>query len=243
MTTIFSQETISEFRRGAAGAVPIIMGYIPIGFAFGVLAAESGIGLAGAVAMSVFVYAGSSQFIALGLIESGAAVSALGLTVFLVNLRHMLMSASLAPYLGRFKGWQQALFSYELTDESFGVHSAALRSRINPSPTRMISLNMCAQLSWVGSSAAGAWVGSRLFFDTAVFGLDYALPAMFIALLVLQVESRRHLCIALLAAALSVTLYLAGAGQWHLILATLVTATVGLLTEKIPGRAAGREQS
>ena len=241
MAALVKTESFKEIKRGAASAAPIIMGYLPIGFAFGVLAIEAGIGAAGAVAMSVFLYAGSSQFIAIGLIANGVTVPALGLTVFLVNLRHMLMSAYLAPSLGRWTRWQQAVFSYELTDESFAVHSVTLKSNGSPSARRMIALNMFAQAAWVASTAAGAWAGSRLHFDTSVFGLDYALPAMFIALLVLQIENRRHLGIALFSAALAVALYLAGAGQWHLILATLAAATAGLLIERKTGSTAGKE--
>ena len=231
MAAFINRATALAIRRGAAGAAPIVMGYIPIGFAFGVLAAEAGIDLVGAAAMSVFVFAGSAQFIAIGLMASGCSIAALGMTVFLVNLRHLLMSAALAPYLGRFKRWQQVLFCFELTDESFAVHSADLRTRAAPVPARMIALNLCAHISWTGSTLAGAWIGSRLRFDTALFGLDYALPAMFIALLIFQVENRRHAAIALLSGALSVIFYLAGAGQWALIMATLMAATAGYFSE------------
>jgi 4-azaleucine resistance transporter AzlC len=231
MTAFISRETAQAIRRGAAGAAPIMMGYIPIGFAFGVLAADSGIDLLGAAAMSVFVFAGSAQFIAIGLMESGTALATLGMTIFLVNLRHLLMSAYLAPYFKHFKRWQQVLFCFELTDESFAVHSADLRSTATPGAARMIALNLCAHISWVGSTLVGAWIGSRLYFDTALFGLDFALPAMFIALLIFQVENKRHARIALLSAVLSVIFYLAGAGQWYLIWATLVAATAGFLSE------------
>lgn len=135
-----------------------MMGYIPIGFAFGVLAADAGIDLVGAAAMSAFVLAGSAQFIAIGLMASGCSIAALGMTVFLVNLRHFLMSAALAPYLGRFKRWQQVLFCFELTDESFAVHSADLRTRAAPVLARMIALNLCAHISWTGSTLVGKYV-------------------------------------------------------------------------------------
>ena len=158
MAAFINRETALAIRRGAAGAAPIVMGYIPIGFAFGVLAAEAGIDLVGAAAMSVFVFAGSAQFIAIGLMASGCSIAALGMTVFLVNLRHFLMSAALAPYLGRFKRWQQVLFCFELTDESFAVHSADLRTRAAPVLARMIALNLCAHISWTGSTLVGKYV-------------------------------------------------------------------------------------
>lgn len=209
-----------------------MIGYAPIGFAFGVLASTAGLSVGGAAALSVFVYAGSSQFIVVGLIEGGAGLWTLALTVFLVNLRHLLMSASLAPYLGRLKRRQQAYFCFELTDESFAVHSAYFQNGGEPEAAQLFAVNTSAHLAWVASSLAGAWLGSRLAFDTRIFGLDYALAAMFIALLVGQLDSLRRVSIALLAAGLSTAFYLGGSGHWYIILATLVAATAGAITEK-----------
>jgi 4-azaleucine resistance transporter AzlC len=208
------------------------MGYFPIGFAFGVLAATAGLSTGRAAAMSVFVYAGSAQLISVGLIEGGAGPLTLAMTVFLVNLRHLLMSAYLAPYLGKLKRWQQVLFCYELTDETFAVHSTHFRRFGTPPTAHLIALNVSSHLTWVGSTLAGAWVCGRLPVDMRILGLDYALPAMFIALLVLQLDNRNRISIALLAAGLSVIFYLAGFGHWHVILAALTAATVGAVTEK-----------
>lgn len=207
------------------------MGYFPIGFAFGVLAATAGLNIGSAAAMSVFVYAGSAQLISVGLIEGGAGPLTLAMTVFLVNLRHLLMSAYLAPYLGKLKRWQQVLFCYELTDETFAVHSTYFQRHGTPPTAHLIALNVSSHLAWVGSTLAGAWVCGRLPVDTANFGLDYALPAMFIALLVLQLDSLNRISIALFAAGLSVAFYLSGFGHWHVILATLIAATVGAFKE------------
>jgi 4-azaleucine resistance transporter AzlC len=232
MTAVTIKEVGTEIKRGAARGMPIVVGYFPIGFAFGVLAAEAGLSVTAAAAMSVFVFAGSSQFIAVSMIEGGAGPLTLAVTVFLVNLRHMLMSTYLAPYLGHLKRWQQAYFSYELTDESFALHCTHLKKEGVPVVSQLLAVNSSAHLAWVLSTMAGAWLGGRLAPDTRLFGLDYALPAMFIALLVFQLENKRLVCIALLAAALSTALYLAGLGHWYIILATLVAATVGALTEK-----------
>lgn len=217
--------------QGLAAAAPIMMGYFPIGFAFGVLAATAGLNIGSAAAMSVFVYAGSAQLISVGLIEGGAGPLTLAMTVFLVNLRHLLMSAYLAPYLGKLKRWQQVLFTYELTDETFAVHSTYFRRHGTPPTAHLIALNLSSHLVWVGSTLTGAWICGRLPVDTRIFGLDYALPAMFIALLVLQLDNLNRVSIALLAAGLSVAFYLTGLGHWHIILATLIAATVGAVRE------------
>lgn len=213
---------------GLIRALPIILGYLPIGLAYGVLASTAGLSLYSTVAMSFFVYAGSSQLIAVGLIGAGIETAAITMTVFLVNLRHMLMSAYLAPYLGRLKRWQQVLFSYEITDESFAVHSAYFRRQGVPGNTELFSLNMAAHLAWISGSFFGAWLGGRISVDIESYGIDYALPAMFIALLVMQIETKSHILIALLAALLSMAFYLSGMTQLYLILATVAASTAGL---------------
>ena len=208
-------------------AAPIILGYLPIGIAFGVLASTAGLNIFNAVGMSVFLYAGSAQLIAVGMIDAGATIAAITLTVFMVNLRHMLMSAYLAPYLGKLKTWQLALFSYEITDESFAVHSAHFRSHKVPPALELFATNHSAHLAWIGGTFLGAWLGGLFSFDHEAYGFDYALPAMFIALLVMQIEARRHIVVALLAAALGLFLYLLGMKQLYIILATVFAAAVG----------------
>ncbi len=217
---------------GVIRAVPIMLGYLPIGMAFGVLASTAGLTLYSAAAMSVFVFAGSAQLISVGLIASGATVAAITGTVFLVNLRHLLMSASLAPYLKKFKIWQQVLFSFELTDESFAVHSAYFRQHGVPPFSELFALNFAAQLAWICGTIAGAWIGGRLTLQIESYGLDFALPAMFIALLVMQIELKKHLVIALLAAALGLFFYLLGMNQLYIVMATIIAATCGVVYDK-----------
>ncbi len=231
------------FRQALLEALPIVCGYIPIGFAFGALAVAAGLSVIMAAAMSIFVFAGSAQFIAVGLLEAGAGLGALAVTTFLVNLRHLLMSASLAPHLNHLESWQQALFCYELTDESFAVHSAALgkRGREAGHALRLFTVNHASHLAWVAGTLAGAWAGGRLEVNSAAWGLDYALPAMFIALLVMQCRNRRHFLIGLLAAVLAVLFYLAGAGHWHIMLAAVTAAAAGAILENI-GRVENRKE-
>ncbi len=224
---------------GAVRAVPIILGYLPIGLAFGVLASTAGLSIYSAVAMSVFVFAGSAQLISVGMIDVGAGVAAITMTVFLVNLRHMLMSAYLAPHLGRLKTWQQILFSYEITDESFAVHSAYFRKQGVPPTAQLFGVNAAAHLAWISGTLLGAWLGAYLTFDIDAYGVDYALPAMFIALLVMQIENARHVIIALLAASLGLLFYLAGMSQLYIILATVIAATAGVLIKQFSNQKEG----
>ena len=219
-----------QLHSGFLKGLPVMMGYFPIGFAFGILAANAGLTLLDTVLMSVFVYAGSAQLISLGLLEGGAGIMAIASTTFLVNLRHLLMSAALAPYLGHLSRLQQALFSYEITDEAFAVHSTTFNKEKRPPIGRIFTTNILAHLSWVVSSFLGAWTGTLLT-DLEAWGLDYALPAMFISLLVLQIGSNKHLFIAVFSLVFSTFLYYYMGGHWYIILATVTGASIGAAME------------
>jgi len=205
------------------------MGYVPIGFAYGVLAKQAGLKTFNAVAMSVLVYAGSSQLIGASLFGAGAPVASIIVTTFIVNLRHMLFSAALTRYL---KGWRKralAVFAYELTDETFAVHSAQFSEWVPPK-AEVIATNVTAQLSWLLGGWLGAVVGG-LISDVKPLALDYTLPAMFVALLVMQIRLKTEVVVAVLAGTVSVVLTLIGVGRWSVIVATVLGATLGVILE------------
>lgn len=216
--------------KGMKRALPIVLGYVPIGFAYGVLAGKSGLSETNTLLMSLIVFAGSAQFIAVGLFASGTGPAAIIVTTFIVNLRHMLMAASLAPYLTGWKKRYLALFSYELTDETFALHSSSA-STLGSCKLEALSLNMTAQGSWVVGTILGI-VASGMIGDVKPFGLDYALAAMFIGLLVGQCENKLRVITALLSGAIATMLYLAGFHQFHIIGATIAGATLGLGIEQ-----------
>ena len=118
---IWQAEGLTEFFAGARDTFPLIVGAIPFGIIFGTLALASGLSFAAAMAMSAFVFAGSAQFIAVGLLAAGTGWPLIVLTTFVVNLRHALYSATLAPFVSRLPlRWQLAI-AFWLTDETFAV--------------------------------------------------------------------------------------------------------------------------
>ncbi len=217
--------------RGVARAMPIVMGYIPIGFAYGVLAQQAGLSLFNTLAMSALVYAGSAQLIAAGLFAAAAPALSIVATTFVVNLRHMLFSAALSPYLRGWRKWELAAFAYELTDESFALHSVRFAADA-PSKIEVGALNLTAQLSWILGTWLGAVVGGHIA-DIRPWALDYTLSAMFIALLVMQIKHRLEVVVALLTGLLAVALARWGVGQWGVILATVTGATIGVALERL----------
>ena len=219
-----------RWLRGVSRAMPITLGYIPIGFAYGVLAQKAGLSAFNTLAMSIFVYAGSSQLIAVGLFAAGVAPLSIILTTFVVNLRHMLMASALAPYLSRWGKFELTAFAYEITDESFALHSVEFPTR-DPNAAESLALNTTAQASWVFGSWLGLVAGS-LITDVELFALDYALPVMFIALLMMQLKDNVQLIVAVSTGILAVILLLAGLNQWYVIMATLIGATLGVILEQ-----------
>ena len=110
-----------EFTRGAIDTIPLIVGAIPFGIIYGTLSQSSDLSIYGALALSSIVFAGSSQFVALGLIASGSSIFIIIATTFLINLRHLLYSFSLRQHLSHLPQKWKIPLSFGLTDETFAV--------------------------------------------------------------------------------------------------------------------------
>lgn len=224
-TTVVRDDSRSIWLSGLRQVAPIVMGYVPVGAAFGVLAHKTGLSLLNTVLMSCMVFAGSAQLIAVAMFAAGMPPISIIATTFVVNLRHLLMTASLSPNLKSWKKWQLALFAYEITDESFALHSTRFSQEDNSKAVSFI-INTTAHVSWVLASWAGFLAGSAIP-DIKPLGVDYALPAMFIALLAMQVKNNLHILIAGFTGLAAIILVQAGADQWSVIIATVMGATLG----------------
>lgn len=237
-STFERPERLNEgFGAGVRAATPVVLGYLPIGFAFGVLARTGGLSVLEIALMSLLVYAGSAQFIGAGMLAAGDPAAAIVSTTFLVNLRHLLMSAALSPSYRGLPAWVNSLLGYELTDETFAVASAHLQGRL-ADPRWVAGLNLTSQFTWILASVAGGVFGDVIP-DTGRWGLDFALPAMFVALLVLQLgpdrsgkKYRTRVQVALASALLAVIFGLIIPGRWNVILATVLAAALGVWLER-----------
>ena len=175
--------------------------------------------------MSFIVFAGASQFIAVGMLASGIATLPIILTTLEVNSRHLLMSSAIAPH---FKG--QPLknlipLTAQLTDESFAL-AMADTAKVSGRPHYLIALQATAWLAWVSGSLIGALFGSLI--DSASFGIPFAMTALFICLLVIQVKSRAHLAVALIAGALALSLKGILPNNLFIVAAAIIAPLVGL---------------
>lgn len=216
-------------REAARLTLPITLGYLPVGFAYGVLAVKSGLSAFNTIAMSVVVFAGSAQLIAVGMLAVGAPGITVVLTTLVVNLRHLLMSAALAPHLSDWPRRLLPAFCFQLTDETFALHLSRFeKNERDPATTLMV--NVMAQTSWVLGGVLGVVCGSFIG-DVRPLGLDFALPAMFIALICGQFKSKVHVLAGVAAGALALFLPGLGVGQWSVLAATAVAATLGVMVE------------
>ncbi len=220
---------MSDVRTGVGAAWPICLGYFPLGLALGILGRQVGLGPLDIGLMSIMVFAGSAQFIAVGLLAEGAAPGTIILTTFVVNFRHFLMSSALSVHLAGARQKFLALFAYGITDESFAVNLTRFRQE-NWSPRQALAVNQSANAAWVLSTVLGAAVGG--FIPAGAFGIDYALIAMFLCLLVFQLRGKVYVLSALVGGIFAVSFSLAGAGDWAVVSASMLAATFGFAARR-----------
>ncbi|KYD10089.1 AzlC family ABC transporter permease [Heyndrickxia sporothermodurans] len=227
--------TEESFWKGVKDCVPTLLGYLSIGFAAGVVEKTAGLSIMEIALLSIFVYAGSAQFIAAGMIAMGSPVSAIIFTILFVNLRHFLLSAALSPYFRHLSPWKNMYVGSLLTDETFGVAINQLSNKKFGSYKWMVGLNLTAYLNWIVANIAGGFFGNWIP-NPEKFGLDFALPAMFIGLLVLQILSQKKYFVDIMVILSAVIIVVAVSfifpGSVGVIVATILGATIGMVIEK-----------
>jgi 4-azaleucine resistance transporter AzlC len=210
-------------------SIPVLLGYMTIGIAFGLLLARSGLPWWLAAVMSVFVYAGAAQFMAIGLLTSGTGIIEIALLTLVINARHMVYGLSL---LDRFAACRRfkAYLVFALTDETYGllttVHPPAETESPETREAFYVAISALDQSYWVTGSVLGALGGSLIPFDTN--GLDFALTALFVVLLVEQMRTVRK-PLPYLIAAFSTGLSLVVIGPGNLLIAAIGLSLAGLL--------------
>ncbi len=197
----------SEFVSGCRDELPILLGVVPFGMIYGLVAVGAGLPAFTAQAMSSVVFAGSAQFIASQLIRDGAPAVAVVVTILLVNLRHALYSASVAPYLKDLGGGWKALLAYLLTDEAYAVaisryqRDASLGRASPHGHWYFLGAGLALWATWQWSTALGVFFGANV---PRGWSLDFALPLTFIALLFPWLKDRAGRLAALSAGATAV---------------------------------------
>ena len=218
-----------EFWSGVRDEAPILLGVVPFGLLFGALAISAHLSSLAAQAMSSIIFAGSAQFIAAQLVGTGSSGLVILMVVFVVNLRHALYSASVAPHVRQLgTGWK-LLLAYLLTDEAYAV-TITHYNREGDSPDRhwyFLGAGLTLWSAWQASTAAGIFIGAQI---PASWPLSFVLPLTFIALVVPAIKDRAGVAAALVAGLVGLLAF-NFPYKTGLLLAALVGIITGLIIE------------
>lgn len=198
ITDIHTRTT--EFIAGIKDTLPMVIGAIPFAIIFGAVAVTGGLSPAGAMSMSLFVFAGSAQFIGAGLYAQGVAIGIIVLTTFVVNLRHALYGASLAPYVKHLSHRWLLPLGFWLTDESYAIVIRHYQQH-DGSPYKhwyFFGSELIMYLNWQFWTLFGIVAGQQ-FKDLANLGLDFAMVVTFIGIIVPLIRNRPMLICAIVA--------------------------------------------
>jgi 4-azaleucine resistance transporter AzlC len=211
-----------ELLAGIRAELPITLGVIPFGMIYGVLAVGAGLSPLAAQAMSCIVFAGSAQFIAAGLFSISAPAGVLLLTTFVVNLRHSLYSASMAPYLERHSLAWKVLLSYLLTDEAYVVAILHYKQTgaVGMQHWYFLGAGLTLWLTWQASTVVGVLLRAQV---PASWALDFTLALTFIGLVVVSARDRPSIAAALAAGVTAIL-----AAGWPYQLGLVAAAVVGI---------------
>jgi 4-azaleucine resistance transporter AzlC len=231
MDTAELASPVQEFRGGVMAELPLLLGVVPFGLIYGVLGLSAGLPGWAVVAMCSVLFAGSSQIVFAQLWGAQTPAMVIGATVGVVNLRHALYSASVAPYLRSLPLRWKLLLSYLLTDEAYAASIGRLMDG-PPTPHRHWFLFGAGFTLWAGwqlSALAGVLVGAAI---PASWSLDFSIALTFIALVVPALRRRSELIAALTAGTVALLLQGLPHKLW-IIAAALCGIAVGALSRAI----------
>jgi 4-azaleucine resistance transporter AzlC len=229
---------LQHFLYGGRDSIPMIVGILPFGLIFGAMASVAGLSLGQALGMSLLVYAGSAQFIAISLLTLGSGAVVILLTTLIVNLRHVLYSAALQPYVGLLAQRWRMLLAFGLTDETFAVVQRyyLARGMTEHGQWYHAGVALALYVSWVGSSLVGALLGQRVS-NLAGWGLDFAMLATFIGIVVPALRNQPQIAAALVAGAVALLCH-AWPYKLGLMAAAFSGIAIGVLLERLNAPAA-----
>jgi 4-azaleucine resistance transporter AzlC len=232
-----SMKEKSEFWQGVKDCIPTLLGYTSIGLAAGIVGVSIHLSVAEIALFAALLYAGAAQFIIYALLAANSPVSAIIVTTFIVNLRNFLLSMTIAPHFTQYSLWKNIGIGSLVTDESFGVAVNKVANGEKLNDRWMNGLNITAYLFWILSCVLGALVGKWISNPEAL-GLDFSLTAMFVALLVSQLQSIKKdkielyfsLVVYMIASMFLLTFFVPS--HVAIIVSTVIVATIGVVKVK-----------
>ncbi len=230
MVLPIKSDQLETIVSGIRCSIPIVLGYLPIGFATGIVGGQAGLSALEIICLSLLLYAGSAQFVFATLLGAGAGLQTIVVTVFLVNFRYFLYSTVLAQKLKKIALRYRIAIGAQLTDESFSV-SCAVHPHNFARARGMIALNATSYFSWVIGSIMGAIIGRQPIMEN--LGAEFLLVTMFAALLMININGNCHkikqIVVLLIAAVLIVGLELWHSHPLNIVVVTVVAATLAVM--------------
>lgn len=173
------------FRAAFPHTVPVLAGYVALGIAYGLMMSEIGFGPLWSGLMSLTIYGGSGQILGVSLLSAGAALGQVALLTLVLHFRHFFYGLSLLSQF-RDTGWRKPYLIFGLTDETYALLTATRVPPDVPAPDFYFAVTLLDQCYWVAGSILGGLVGALIPFSTE--GVDFAMTALFVVLLVEQVK-------------------------------------------------------
>jgi 4-azaleucine resistance transporter AzlC len=214
-----------------------MIGVIPFGVAYGIMGSQAGLTIVEIAFMSMIVFAGSAQFVAVGMISQNIGFAFIVFSTLLINLRHLLMGLSLSSYLNKLRSGWLYILAFGMVDESYAttINHYQNSESSEGNPYFMLGSAVGMYIFWIGSSIAGGILGNSIK-DPLSWGLDFAMPATFLSILIPQIKSVRILSVILISGTCTIFAYLYIPGKWHIIIATVVATIAGTIMETIDER-------
>lgn len=218
-------------RRALRDSLPVMAGYLVLGAGFGMIMQSKGLGLLCALSMSVFIYAGSMQYVAIGLITGGASYITVALTTLLVNARHLFYGISVVDKY-RKAGAYKPYLAFSLTDETYSlIVGAGDDIPESDLPRYFFAVSVLDQIYWVVGSALGSLIGSLILFSTD--GMDFALTALFVTIFVDQWRCNHDKLPAVLGVLISLVCLLIFGSDYFLIPSMIAISAALILIRRI----------
>lgn len=219
----------SELFSGIKAELPLMIGVIPFGMIYGILAIAAGLPPSAAQAMSCIIFAGSSQFVSAQLYGLGVPAIVNIFTIWVINLRHGLYSASIAPYIQKLPTRWKLILAYLLTDEAYAVTILHYQNQDGKQYKHWYYLGagLTLWITWQLSTAAGIFLGTTV---PASWSLDFTLALIFIALVIPSLKDKASLAAAVTAGVAAVVLFFLPL-KTGLLAASLIGIIVGILVE------------
>ncbi|AHC16141.1 AzlC family ABC transporter permease [Salinispira pacifica] len=216
---------VRTFISALRSTIPVFFGYMSIGIAFGFLLVTSGVHWIWALIISVAVFAGAAQFLAVGLISSGSSPVEIGIAVFLINARHMVYGLSLLERFQFFRRFK-AYIIFGLTDETYGLLTTVEAPEGSDPEVFDFYITLLNHSYWILGSVSGALLGRVLPYDAP--GIEFSMTALFTVLLIEQIKSIRKAAPFVLALGICILLHLLQVRE-QLLLPAIILSALGTM--------------